>query len=387
MGRFGREVGTRRAAAGMTLRALARAAYVDPGHLSRIEAGTRLPSPELAVALDRALHADGCLIELARPPDTAKLSAAAVDSRRLAALLDEPMPDAAAGLAERADELAVAYLGQPAGTIHDQALDLRKAAVTLLRRGRPAADLIAVVGRVSGVLAYAALDLGHPAAAMDHAGAALRGAERIGDPTLAAWTWGTRSLIARFTGDYPAALEYALTGLAAGGTGPARVRLLCGVAQCRASLGDRDGAYAALAEAERSGGPAAADDRGVFGFSEAKRRYYAASSLIWLPEQVDARVAIRSARCAVALWAAGPPAERSLDDEALAHVYAATAAARLADVEQAATWLDPILGLPQERRISWIRKRMDRVARILAGPRCAGSGLARQTVEQIGNYT
>lgn len=50
---------------GICLRALARDAHVDPGHLSRVEAGQRPPTRELAAAVDLALHADGDLIEIA----------------------------------------------------------------------------------------------------------------------------------------------------------------------------------------------------------------------------------------------------------------------------------------------------------------------------------
>ena len=57
--------------------------------------------------------------------------------------------------------------------------------------------------------------------------------------------------------------------------------------------------------------------------------------------------------------------ERSLDDEALAHVYWATALVKLDEVDGAATVLRPIFDLPPERRISWIAKRMQRVGGML----------------------
>jgi transcriptional regulator with XRE-family HTH domain len=48
----------------LTLRELARRANIDPGHLSRIEAGRRLPTPAIAAAIDHALAADGALVAL-----------------------------------------------------------------------------------------------------------------------------------------------------------------------------------------------------------------------------------------------------------------------------------------------------------------------------------
>jgi transcriptional regulator with XRE-family HTH domain len=51
----------------MSLRELARRAHLDPGHLSRIESGTRTPTPAVAGALDKALAAEGALAT--RPAD------------------------------------------------------------------------------------------------------------------------------------------------------------------------------------------------------------------------------------------------------------------------------------------------------------------------------
>ncbi|WP_433064388.1 helix-turn-helix domain-containing protein [Dactylosporangium sp. CS-033363] len=61
---FGEAMRARREAAGLSLRALARQAHVDPGHLSRIEAGTRPPTAAVAEAVDRVLGADGALVAL-----------------------------------------------------------------------------------------------------------------------------------------------------------------------------------------------------------------------------------------------------------------------------------------------------------------------------------
>ena len=377
-----------RLAARLSLRALANRVYVHPGHLSRIERGIRHPTPELAIALDRALHAEGRLVALAPPTDARAVDSAARESERLALLLDAPAGELVDDLGARTDRLAVDYLGQPAATMHAQATDLRRIAGRALRRTRraaPATDLTLAVGRLSGVLAYAALDVGQPVAAMAHADLALACADQAGGSGLRAWVRGTQSLIARFAGDYPAALDYAVDGLA-DAVGSARVRLLCGVAQCYANMNDGPAAHRALAAAVAARDEVDGDGPGIFGFSPAKQAYYSGSSLIWLDGREDAVRARAEALAAIDAWAAGPADERSLDDEALAHVYAATAAVQLHDVEEVAVLLAPILDLPPERRISWIRKRMGRVAGLLLEPPFAGDALADELVERIRDY-
>jgi transcriptional regulator with XRE-family HTH domain len=59
---FGEAVHRLRVASGMSLRELARRACVDPGHLSRIQAGRRPPTPGIAAVLDQVLAADGALL-------------------------------------------------------------------------------------------------------------------------------------------------------------------------------------------------------------------------------------------------------------------------------------------------------------------------------------
>lgn len=60
---FGEAV--RRLRGPMSQRRLARQAFLDPGHLSRIESGRRPPTAKLAAALDTALGAGGALVALA----------------------------------------------------------------------------------------------------------------------------------------------------------------------------------------------------------------------------------------------------------------------------------------------------------------------------------
>ena len=74
---------------------------------------------------------------------------------------------------------------------------------------------------------------------------------------------------------------------------------------------------------------------------------------------------------------------RSLDDEALAHVYQATARLQLGQLEGASEALRPILELPPERQISWIRKRLARTAGMLREEPYVGSIVAENLYEEI----
>lgn len=273
---------------GLSLRRLAQLALSSKSHLQEFEAGRKMPQADTVARLDAALDANGTLIGMVDPH--ARPGLAIEESRRLADLFTGQL-DADELLAE-AEQLAVDYLAEPAPTMHLRAASLRQKAVRALQRAhRPAtvADLTVAIGRASGVLAYAALDTGDPQAALVHAQAALGAAQAAGHPGLRAWTRGTQSLIARFRGDFPAALDYAEDGLREPGPGTGEVRLLCGVAHCQANLGDASATYRALAAAEAARDRAGTDAGGIFGFSVAKQAYYSGSALIWLPKPVDAK--------------------------------------------------------------------------------------------------
>jgi transcriptional regulator with XRE-family HTH domain len=388
---FGQRLRSMRIARGLTLRGLARLAHIDSGHLSRVEAGARPPTNEIAAALDRALEADGALSGPLE--DTASRTAddAARESQQLAAILS-PAPTAeVVDLARETRAIAVEYLSGAPDTMLARAADSRREALATLRSKRilrPAdvADVTLYAGHLSGVLAYAALDLAKPVAAMAHADAAWWAADAAGSDQLRAWVRGTQSLIARFSGEFQRALAYAEDGLSFAHRGTSRARLLCGVAQCHANLGDAAAAREAL---DRAGGQAVGDGDempGLFTFVAAKRAYYGASARIWLPGPGDARRALDEADVALSTWESGAPAERSNGDEALTHVYAAVAALRLGELELAIDKLEPILVLPEERRISWIRKRLTDVATALAAPRYRTDPVANQVRDRIVAY-
>ncbi|WP_330328209.1 helix-turn-helix domain-containing protein [Streptomyces pseudovenezuelae] len=387
---------TLRMQAGLSLAGLAQHVHYDRTSLHHYETGRRPAPLEVAEAADEALCADGKLVEVWLREDRDRREAAATHrtraaalamSRDLAALADLDISE----LQDGVSVTAVDYLASPPGPMMDRAHVLRGEAFERLRSGhhRPQdrSDLYVAAGRLSGVLSYALLDMGDAEEALEHATAAGRCAEFAGDAELAAWVAGTKSLIARFQGDYGRALEFVRDGYqwVGHGQGTGEARLHCGEAQCLANLGDSRAANAALDAAEDARERIRRPDTlsGLFGFSQAKQSYYAGSSLIWLQGGHDAERAAREAVTAIQSWQAGPADERSLDDERLAHIYLATARVQLDDVEGAADAIRPVLSLPLEEQISWIVKRADRLAGMLSAPRYAGNRTALETVEAI----
>jgi transcriptional regulator with XRE-family HTH domain len=382
--------------AGLSLAGLAQLVHFDRTALHHYETGRRVPQLEVAGAIDEALRADGRLVQAWEREDLERRQAAATHRVRAAALAMSRDLTALADLdiSELQDGVsvtAVDYLASPPGPMVDRAHVLRGEAFERLRSGhhRPQdrSDLYVAAGRLSGVLSYALLDMGDAEEALAHATAAGRCAEFAGDAELAAWVAGTKSLIARFQGDYGRALEFVQDGYqwVGHGQGTGEARLRCGEAQCLANLGDSRAANSALDAAEDARERIRRPDSlsGLFGFSQAKQSYYAGSSLIWLQGGHDAERASREAVTAIELWQSGPADERSLDDERLAHIYLATARVQLDDVEGAADAIGPVLSLPVEEQISWIVKRADRLAGMLSAPRYAGNRTAEETVEAI----
>ncbi|MET8746393.1 helix-turn-helix domain-containing protein [Streptomyces sp. NPDC004728] len=370
--------------------------HYDRTSLHHFESGRRTAPFDLAEKADEVLGADGCLVAAWLREDEARREAAAAHRTRAAALaMSNDLSALAdldiAALQEGVEATAVDYLGSPPAPMMDRAHVLRADAFERIRSGHhrsaDRSDLYVAAGRLSGVLAYALLDMGDPDEALAHAGAAGRCAEYAGDAELAAWVAGTKSLIARFQGDYGQALEYVRDGYqwVGSGHGTGEARLRCGEAQCLANLGNSRAANDALDGADEARARMRHGDSlgGLFGFSQAKQSYYAGSSLIWLQGGHDAERAAREATAAIELWQAGPTAERSLDDERLAHIYLATAQVQLDDVEGAAEAIRPVLSLPVEEQISWIVKRADRLAGMLGAPRYAGNRTAAETVAAI----
>lgn len=384
-----------RRARGLSLADLAAATGGGRGWLSNVENGRRWPSDRRWVVLaDDALRAGGRLIatwDQARAErDIAEQARRdlAASARQAHALLGMPDAHDVDELHEQAAALAVDYLSRPPAPMLADALHLQGEAIRRIRqhahRDRELADLHLVAGRAAGVLAYAALDLGQADVAALHARAAFTLGARAGDDGLRAWARGTQSLVARFAERFDEAATFIEDGLQYATVGTSAPRLLCGAAQCAANRGDAGSARALLDRAGRARDVARPDPvEGLFGFSPAKQAYYGASSLMWLSEPQALRRAVDDARAAIALWERETPEQRSLDDEALAHVYLATAHLRLGEVDAAVAAVRPVLELPEERHISWIRRRIGGLAAVVDGDdRLAASRAARDARDE-----
>jgi hypothetical protein len=314
------------------------------------------------------------------------LAASVADSLRL---LSAPEQDDIDTLHAQVAQLPVDYLGQATGPMLIRAVDVRNQIIGRLRdhnhRPDQAGDLHRSLTLVQGVLAYAALDLGQPDGAATHAALGWKLADRNDDNELRVWIRGTQSLIARFESDFQQAQQYVEDGFRYPAPGTGRLRLLAGLAQCRANLGDSAGANAALDQArhDREHLRSADSAGGLFAFSETKQHYYAGSSLMWLPGSADSRRAAAEAALAIAMWEHEPPESRSLDDEALAHIYEATAWVHLGELDEAARSVAPILDLPEDRKISWIAKRLHKLADELDAQVYTGSSNARELKNRI----
>ncbi|MDG4764574.1 helix-turn-helix transcriptional regulator [Solwaraspora sp. WMMD406] len=379
-----------------SLRDLGEKIRFNRGYIGKIEQGDKFPDRQFAELADRALNANGSLTAVWQ--DTAEerrkalatgrlLTASTKDSLKMIAAVEESMD--LADLERATTQLSIAYLGTAPAPMLRSAVELRGDALRRLRsrqyRPNELADLYQIAGRLQGVLAYAALDLGDSAVAMTHADAALVCAENSGDRELRAWVRGTQSLIARFDSDYSRALASVTDGLAHSTVGVSRLRLICGYAQSKANLGDSAGSNRALDQVQREREKLIpkASEHGIFAFSEAKQHYYASSSLIWLDGASDADRAIRESAEAIRLWEISSEEDRSLDDEALAHVYQGTAYLKVGRLDEAAAAVRPVLNLPPERRISWIHKRIGRLADMLGTKRFAGTRKADQLRAEI----
>ena len=259
------------------------------------------------------------------------------------------------------------------------------------RRPSQLADLYHLAGRASGILAYAALDLGDPRAAMTNARGALACADLAGHTGLTAWVRGTQSLIARFAGRHAEAERYALAGMDLNPRGTAHARLAAGHAQCRAQLGDVAGTQAALdlASDSHSSAPAleAADDEtGLFGFPRSKVHYYAASSLVCLPAGAGAVSAAREAEVAIRLFRQAPADERFITDEVLVHIHGASAHLQRGHLDAAAQFLGPVFTTPVDQRVSWHRQRLAALAPLLSTSAANGSPKATELRAKIAHF-
>lgn len=294
-------------------------------------------------------------------------------------------------LQEAVSQLGATYVTNPPILILKQCSAIRRdllrlRSVSALHPGQ-LSDLYVAIARASGVLAYAALDLGDADSAATHSALVWRMAERAGDNELRAWGRGTQSLIARFNQEYVKAQLLAENGLSYAKAGQAKLRLIYGAAQSAANQGNAERTLELIRNAEAASEATGLDaSDGIFGFPAAKQKYYAASSLIWLRDETSLLTAVKQASDAISIWQGEAGDRRIVDDEALAHIYLATAYLRLGEVDGAMEALGPVLQLPMLRRTSWMHKRLSDLRNILTDARFKNStsvGNAQQKLQEF----
>lgn len=295
---------------------------------------------------------------------------------------------------EEIARLSVAYIGSTVDAnrqILREATTLRrtlKELITPYRKPSQAADIYLMIGLLSGICAYACLDLDRPDEAMTQARASFMMGELAGHDGLRAWSLGTRSLIARFQGRYADALGYAQEGIQYATTGTSLIRLHCGAGQTLAHMGDVAGAieFLDLAKDDRENVRSADITGGLFTFTEAKQTYYSGSSMQWLPGSENARTAEAQSMNAIQMFHNAPPESRSPGDVLLAHIYLGNSRLTLGEIEGSVEALRPVLDLPVPSRSSWQRKRMRQIAARLQRGKLSSSTLAMAAHDEISSF-
>lgn len=407
---LGTEIRRRRTAAGLSQQRLAARVDVDQGLISKVETGTKLPSPRLVQAIDDALQAEGDLVDLHRQETHTEPSAphearsriqkemvtvAAHRAREFA--LSHQATLTAETIEQVYDDvrsLAVAYPKQPLSELLGPLAEVQDTVFSLLeRRQQPAQSqqLYLLAGVAGGLLSKAAHDLSVPHASMTHARTAFVCADQAGHDGLRAWVRGLQSLIAYWSGRPREALRYAQTGaeFAARSGGTVAVWLPISEARAWAALRDVAETRAAIEKAEDAWNRVSADDLddigGMCTFSTARQSYYAADALIWLPTEAEAAESYSAQ--AVNAYSDPSRPEWAFSDQAGSHTGLARARIALGDLDGAADAVIPVLGLVPEQRISGIVHSVQRLHAAIAQSDLGVDPAARDLQDEIETFT
>ena len=416
---FGAELRRWRELRGLSQGELGGRVHVSGALISKIEKGLRRPSLGLGGRLDTVLDTAGVLARLEEvidsglPPASAESAGPSLrqvsprgvwgGGTELADVLrdaDREVAELLAGLEAtnlgpatiehlqgQVRGIARAYVHAPLPPLFARLLDLRRHLSVLLAGRQPLPyrrDLVLMTGAVLGLQAHACDDLGQVEAATTHARAGLACARQVGHVDLAAWIAGTLSKILDLAGDHHEAARAAFRARQGGSGSGQVVRLAALEARAWAHLGADERTQAALRTATEPTvtGQVAAGDLpdwgGVFVFPEAKRRYYAGNTLLWLGRYEHAA---SEAATAIEMYASGPSAERSYGDEACARADLAAARVHAGDLDAASVALAPLAALPANRRVAGLTAHLELARRALA--QRPGTGQVSHVAEQI----
>ena len=279
-------------------------------------------------------------------------------------------------LYENVCSLARAYLSQPIYKIYKDMADLQDRLAELKDRVivnyQP--DIYFWLSIVMGIFANAGHDLGQPRMAIAYAGWARDLAAETGCAPLQAWTFGMLSLIEyRWSpGDQThlsKSVEYAEDGVRLLGRtmGTTSVWLQTSEARAKASLGDVDGALAAIYRAERARENVRDDELDAYGgicrSSEAENLYYICDAFTSLESH-----AIEGQRRSVeAINAYQDPASPDFDFGCLAcsRTSLAIARVRLNELDGADEAIRPVFELEPAKRIQGVIQSVEKLYRAL----------------------
>jgi transcriptional regulator with XRE-family HTH domain len=301
MSDFGGELARLMTERGIGVRQLARALYVNPGHVSNLRSGKARPSRELAAAIDGHLNAEGALVALA-PAAGSRIATAAGDeiaalelARRAAA------SDVGDGTCERielaVDDLATAYPRTEPGDLLSRVrahlgytTKLLDARATLAQRRR----LLVSGGWLSLLAATCLIDLGQDPPAVAYLRTAEQLAGETGHAEIAAWALETRAWMEVTAGNHPAAVTLAQGAQRlAPRDGSAVIQATAQEGRAWARMGDTAQTSAILARIEALVAPLAMPDlpEHHYRYDPGKAEAYTATTLSWVGDPAAEQVA------------------------------------------------------------------------------------------------
>lgn len=317
MSEFSRELTRLMTENGIGVRALARAVWVNAGHISNLRSGKTGPSPELAALLDTELGADGRLAALV--PAVSKAATASEEIAALELARRSEASDVSDGTCERlemaVDDLATAY----PRTAPDELLPRIEAHIgyttqlidgkaTLKQRRR----LLVSGGWLSLLAATVLIDLHREPAAASYLRTAAQLAAETGHAETAAWELETRAWMAITLGDYRQTLKLSRAAQeTAPKSGSAYIQAIAQEGRAHARLGDARATRDALGRVERLASPLAVPDRPEhhYHYDPAKAEAYVVTTLSWIADPA-AEQAAREVLTRLEQPAIGPPRRR-----------------------------------------------------------------------------
>jgi tetratricopeptide (TPR) repeat protein len=295
-------------------------------------------------------------------------------------------------VAQEVERLAHDFVTRPAVPLLAEAAELRSQAFGQLETHQyhdEARDLYANAARLCGLLAIASSDrFGCYDAATQHARTAWLCAEKAGHNELKAWVLGVRSTIDFWLGHHGRAAERAAQGRQYVSGGTELVRLASLEARARGRLGDEDGVQKAVDLAASARETVNQEDEashvGIFAFPIANQVRCAGNAHMWLGNPQKLESARRELQAALDLFEA--EAQQSYAHISVARVDLAIVELRLRRLDAAATTMQPVLGLPANRRLEGVVRRSGELRKQLASPHYRHTPLARELGQAVEGF-